>query len=164
MIAVNTSWERVPFADVLYACDMDWWNGTSGQKALKEFKGEKWTQCPDAAKQYGLNWIESRTGQGIGNGFVYTGGGNSGYQALNLAMQWGVVDVILCGFTMAAVEDTQVHWHMDHTGNNPVMNQLQEWGRILGEMERYAPGKIRIHGKSSVTAFPLVDLVPKDRD
>jgi hypothetical protein len=146
----------------LYACDLAWWNGKSGQKALREFKGEKWTQCPDAAKQYGLHWIESRRGEGIGRGFVYTGGGNSGYQALNLALQWGSPDVILCGFTMGAAEHYKnVHWHPDHQGNNPTVTQLCEWGKILGKMTEYAHGKIRMHGESSVTAFPQTELVPQ---
>jgi len=152
----------VPFADVLYACDLSWWEGESGQKALKEFKGEKWTQCNEAAAKFGLQWIESRKGDGIGRGFVYTGGGNSGYQALNLALQWGSPDVILCGFTMGAADQFEnVHWHKDHKGNNPSLDQLYSWGRVMDGMSKFAQGRIRVHGETSLTEFPQVELLPK---
>jgi hypothetical protein len=148
---------------VLYACDLAWWNSESGQKALREFKGEKWTQCPDAAREYNLDWIRSERGEGIGHGYVYTGGGNSGYQAINLAAQWGAAEIFMCGFTMGAVDDPKrTHWHPNHKGNNPSVSQLFAWGNIMGQLPRYLPNRLKLYGRSSIENIPkMTELVPK---
>ena len=48
VIAVNNSWEMVPESDVLYACDLTWWDRYAG--STKDFEGLKYTQTIQAAE------------------------------------------------------------------------------------------------------------------
>lgn len=105
--AVKESYHLAPWADVLYAADADWW---ARLKGVPDFKGEKWTVSPDAAKYYGLNHIEYRVELPWSNqqGLLATGG-NSGFQALNLAVLQGASEVILLGYDMGFAGDKK-HW------------------------------------------------------
>ncbi len=54
-------------------------------------------------------------------------GGNSGFQAINLAVQFGVRKIILVGFDMRV--DRGTHWHGDHVGGlgNPDADKVERW-------------------------------------
>lgn len=57
-------------------------------------------------------------------------GGNSGFHALNLAVQFGVSKIILVGFDMSL--DHGVHWHGKHVGlNNPTVRNVDRWRRCI---------------------------------
>jgi hypothetical protein len=53
-------------------------------------------------------------------------GGNSGFQALGLAVNWGVRKVVLLAFDMGATGGRK-HWHQDHPPElgNPI--QFDRW-------------------------------------
>lgn len=146
---------------MLYAADLPWWESPSGQRALKEFKGEKWTLNKEAADRYGIRFIPGKKGCGVGRGFVFHGGGNSGYQAVNLALQRGVAEMILVGFTMMAINGKK-HWHPDHRGNNPTPDQLAVWASNLDDLQRRTSARMMAHGETALT-FPRVPLVPECR-
>ena len=63
-------------------------------------------------------------------------GGNGGFQALNLAVQFGAVRIILVGYDMTL--DHGVHWHGKHPKglHNPVPGAVARWRRVL---EKSAP-------------------------
>ena len=129
VLAINRSFEVAPFARWLYACDGDFWR--TYLHALT-FHGEKWTQDKPAAQKYGLHYVESRPGTTLGTSFVgwgqtaENGGGNSGFQALNLALHFGATRVLLLGYDMGGK-----HWHEDHTGHcaNPLPHNFDAWIR-----------------------------------
>lgn len=58
-------------------------------------------------------------------------GGNSGFQALNLAVQWGARRVLLVGYDMRI--DLGVHWHGPHGYglNNPTEHLTRRWVAAL---------------------------------
>lgn len=57
-------------------------------------------------------------------------GGNSGFHALNLAMQFGADRVALVGFDMTL--DEGVHWHGRHERlNNPRESNLTRWRKAF---------------------------------
>lgn len=58
-------------------------------------------------------------------------GGNGGFHALNLAVQFGLRKIILCGFDMSLANG--VHWHGRHGGglNNPTQGNIDRWRGIL---------------------------------
>lgn len=59
-------------------------------------------------------------------------GGNSGFQAVNLAVMTGARRVVLLGFDMGF--DGAKHWHSDHEGaglSNPDQRFLAQSARIL---------------------------------
>lgn len=69
-------------------------------------------------------------------------GGNSGFGALNLAVQFGASRIVLVGFDMRLYSpaDAQrlfgstekaVHWHGDHQGlHNPSAGNVTRWRRV----------------------------------
>lgn len=111
VIVVNNTWELVQWADALYACDLCWWE-EYGAKA-SAFAGERWTLSSAAAMRYQLRKVGKRDGQGLctDRGYVNTGG-NSGYQAVNLAYHFGAKRIVLLGFDMH--RNNGGHWHGEH--------------------------------------------------
>ena len=112
VIAINTTYQRAPWADILYACDLPWWVEYH-DKAKSEFRGQFWTQDENAAKKYGLRYIRSVNSPGLSKqaGTIHQGG-NGGYQAIGLAVQAGAKRIVLLGYDMHARGGK--HWHGDH--------------------------------------------------
>ena len=113
VIVINTTYQRAPWADVLYACDAPWWHEYYDQ-ASTESRGQLWTQDKVAAQKYKtLKLIPSFPGAGLSrkSGQINQGG-NGGYQAIGLAHQAGAKRIILLGFDMHAKGGK--HWHGDH--------------------------------------------------
>lgn len=114
MIAVKASWELAPWADVLYGCDKGWWIENRG---VPKFKGLKASASPTVCKVYQdirlvrlVSRAEILTGEigRIGCG-LRSGGGHSGFHAINLAVQFGAKRIVLVGFDMRI--DLGSHWH-----------------------------------------------------
>lgn len=105
IIAVNDSYQLLPFADVLYACDAKWWDVHNG---VPEFSGEKWSTHDEGsnkkittAEKYGLNLVKGESGKGFSvDTSVIHYGDNSGFQAINLAVLLGAKTIFLIGFDM----------------------------------------------------------------
>lgn len=107
IIAVNDAWRRLPFADVLYACDQKFWDYKT-----PDFKGEKWTayneelchENADCARRHGLKIINGEHRHDDGFSFipgVIHFGISSGFQAVNLALvEFGVKHIVMVGFDL----------------------------------------------------------------
>lgn len=162
VIAVNESWRLAPWADVLYCCDPGWWVRRSG---AREFKGARVTADQGAAEHFGLHHITVREGdhrvvlEPLG---VIGDGGNSGFQAVNLAVQFGARRIVLVGFDLQPEEPT--HWHGAHGGGlaNPQQEHLRQWAERLDSQSTVlrAAGVDVLNGSphSALTAYPKVDL------
>lgn len=89
-------------------------------------------------------------------------GGNSGFQAINLAAQFGAARIVLVGFDMRL--DRGVHWHGKHPPglNNPHDIHLTRWRRAIdGAAPNLAALGIQVWNASPVsalTAFPIVSI------
>jgi hypothetical protein len=87
-----------------------------------------------------------------------TGGGNSGFQALNLAAQFGAAKIIMVGFDMRV--DYGVHWHGRHGErlNNPREANMPGWRSALDHaaavLARYGVCVINASPVSTLTAYP----------
>ncbi len=109
VIAINDAYRLAPWADLLYGCDAKWWEWHEG---VPDFKGikvclrycvagngceGKWTEdlYPDI-KSLAYDGIE-----GISTipGLVKSGK-DSGYQAIQLAIQLGAEKIVLLGYDM----------------------------------------------------------------
>lgn len=124
-IAVNNTWTQLFDPDVVYAGDMLWWKVHHKMVKLN-FEAERlWTQDNTAAERYGINRIKGVNRPGLGENMIHTGG-NSGYQAINLAYLWKAKKIILLGFTMREI-DGKKHWHPDH--EKPLVQRIlpDEW-------------------------------------
>lgn len=137
---------------------------------VQEFEGLRISQDPTAAQRYGLNRVFLRKGCGqilmdyaghIGAG-SNSGGGNSGFQALNLALQFGAARVILVGFDMNLAGG--VHWHGRHEArlNNPTDQALARWAEALdGQAAAIAALGVEVVNaspSSSLGAYPKRSL------
>jgi hypothetical protein len=169
LIAVNDAWRLLPFADVLYACDGAWWDM---HKGCPGFQGEKWSShgIPGRvrhndktvqAKRYALNLIEGADGKGFSfdPGRIHYGS-NSGFQAVNLALLWGALRVILIGFDMQP-RDGKRHFFGDHPGGLRNTSNYSGFIRAFETAAKKLPPHIEILNAtpgSALRCFPMVDL------
>jgi len=97
----------------------------------------------------------------VGSGSA-AGGGNSGFQALNLVGQFGVSKIIMVGFDMK--QSNGVHWHGRHGKglNNPNDAGLRAWRTALDRaaetFARYGIAVINASATSALAAFPKMAL------
>ncbi len=77
-------------------------------------------------------------------------GGNSGYQALNLAVLFGARRIALLGFDMRLGSQGEVHHHGPHPAmlRNPTSKLLRDWAKALNAQ---APALMQ-HGVEVVNA------------
>lgn len=123
VIVINSSYKLAPWADVLYACDLKWWN-TNYQEALS-FKNEKWTLSGHAAKKF----------KALRKAGKISTGGNSGHQSLALAGKWGARKIILLGYDFQKTNG-KAHWHPDHPKGMGNGGNFKKWAskiEVLGQ-------------------------------
>lgn len=142
VIAIKKSVELCPWADVVYGCDAAWWIFRNG---LPEFRGLKIAWCGDndhPTPKFGdLHHVRLDTSQNAvfpfarrqyqmlfdECGLIGTGA-NSGYQALNLAVQFGSPRILLIGFD--ASDRGGAHWYGRNdwrNANNPDDDTFKCW-------------------------------------
>lgn len=160
VVVVNNSWQLAAWADVLYASDTDWWreNDHAGFAGLKvsrsEWRGVERVHLRGEPGRYHNDLIFDESG-------VVGSGGSSGFQALNLAIQFGARDIALVGFD--ARVDLGCHWHGCHaTTLNPTEGTAAMWAYHLDRQANalIAAGILvtNCSSTSSLTAFPKTTL------
>lgn len=161
VIAINEGWRLAPWADVLYACDRAWWLHRQG---VPDFEGLKVTADARAASEFGLRRVrvDDVNALQLRSAGVLGSGGNSGFQAVNLAVQFGVQRIVLVGFDLNM--DGGVHWHGLHPGrlNNPTSALLAQWAARLDAqaplLARLGVEVLNASPTSALAAFPKVPL------
>lgn len=157
VMVVNCSFRLLPDAEVLYAGDLQWWERYGEEAAA--FQGEKWTRDEHAALRYRLRRVVRKNGPGLcrERGCVNSGG-NSGYQAVNLAYHFGARRMVLLGFDMHRREGG--HWHGEHVRMLSAPAQhIEVWKR---EFDAIA-FDLRVEGVQVVNATPgsALECFPK---
>lgn len=127
LVVVNTTWRLAPWADMLYAADVLWWQAEPG---LDQFDGLRVGTDKESGKMpAGVIHIpgDKLPGMSSDPNRIHWGN-NSGYQALNIAYLAGACRILLLGFDMRRVGG-RLHWHEDHPRGlkNPDANLLREW-------------------------------------
>jgi len=162
-IAVNDAYLLLPFADSLYAADDEWWILHDG---CRFFRGEKWTTISKnynnrAIKQFGLRFVPSRRlveGFSFEPGIIHQGG-NSGFQAVNLALLWGATRIVLVGFDMQGSHFFGEHPQMPR--RSPAKRNFARWIRHFERAAKLLPDGIKIINAtpdSAMKCFPMMDL------
>lgn len=136
IIAVNNAYQLAPFADMIFACDIQWWYY---HKNLLKFSHGCWTlegvgsHFAKRHKTPVLNEIPFTRDYGIYDDKVHHGG-NSGYMAIQLARLMGFKKIVLIGFDHQHTNG-QTHWHGDHDKRifNKNADDLDRWN---SNMER----------------------------
>lgn len=122
---------RLPWADIGYACDLNWW-----QRYHRETGNFlKLTVDKAAARRFadvnlvGINKNDDRL-ELLKLGTVGWAG-NSGFHCLNLAVQFRVAKIVLVGFDMTTAHG--LHWHGKHPSgmNNPSERNVARWRRCV---------------------------------
>ena len=155
-IVINDSWQLAPWADVLYACDGNWWNKSKG---AMEFQGLKLTIDRRHTIDYdwGIKQVKCNkySDDLFVDGFNRIGwGGNSGFGALNLAVQFRVKKILLVGYDMTVVNGA--HWHDDHPMgmHNPTEKSVRRWKHCIDKVA----DKIKSVGVEVVNCSPVSTL------
>lgn len=132
VIVINDNYKLAPWADILYACDPQWWDWHDGV----DFKGKKYTQDKESADKYGLNYIEGVNEYGLSESpkKIHTGS-NSGIQAINLAYHLGAREIILLGYDQQATGGKS-HWFGDHP--NGVVSNWSKWTGLYADVAKHA--------------------------
>ena len=101
----------------------------------REFKGLKVSQDADAPRAFPeIKRVESRRDRDdllLTEPGIIGWGGNSGFQALNLAAQCAPAKIILVGYDLRL--DRGMHWHGKHPNgqNNPMERNVERWRRAI---------------------------------
>lgn len=156
VMAVNREFESAPWADVLYAADYHFWQAYIDEVRAK-FCGALWTIDKRAAHQFKLNLVARGRGEGYATelGTINTGG-NSGYQAIHLAAQWGAARVIMLGYDMQRT-DGKEHHYGKHKKGLPNGAGFKSW------IPRFKPlfRDLRLRGVEVINAT-RVTAIPED--
>lgn len=164
--AINTSFRRAPWADILYACDGTWWDAVDAKTGVTYFAeasqyfapSEMWTQDKKAADKYNLRWVKSQNGEGVSKrrGVIHQGA-NSAFQVMNLLYLSGVRKFILLG-----VDCKGGHWHGKHPQSIDRGHPYGEWKKAFASMARdfNAEGVevVNCSPGTALKAFPVGNL------
>lgn len=170
VVAISDAWRLVPFADVLYAPDAEWWDY---HKGCRDFGGERWSSHSlpnndklEAAERHGLSLVRGIEGEGFSldpKRIHY--GSNAGFQGINLAihMLGGRGRVILVGFDMRVVCGRH-HFFVEHPpAIQPVAATDDKYRRWFHEFKRAAqlcPPAIEIINATPDSALPYFRMMP----
>lgn len=118
VLAVSLAFRFLPRPPhVVYACDGRWWDSFFPE--ARATGAALWSAHKRAAQQYRLNHIRVEPeAPGFSTDKTYVhGGGNSGYQALNLAMHLGATKALLVGYDMKPDEHGKQHAFGEYSGS-----------------------------------------------
>jgi hypothetical protein len=154
-IAINTTFRLAPFAWMLYGADQTWWDHQQHRDA-RAFAGLK-VSC-EAVK--GVLQVQNTGPSGFDpHPWCVRTGGNSGYQALHIAVHTGARRVVLCGMDMNGC-----HWHGPHPRELKV-TQLSTYEAWRDRMKALAPTLAKMGVDvanctpgSALTCFRMADL------
>lgn len=124
-----------PWADILYAADAKWWRHYH-ERALA-FVGRKVTikdTLPWAAVYSLKQSVEHPTFDPRPTHLA--SGGNSGYQAVHLAVHLGATRIVLLGFDMKTGRLGRRHWFGSHPGRLDSRGNFTTWLRAFEKLSK----------------------------
>ena len=127
------------------------------------FKGELVTQwSQDREKQFaeenGINPVKGASLPGLGKDILHYGG-NSGYQAINLAYLRGATHIYLIGYNMGAGGNT--HFFGDHSGGLVSGNYagfVEQFDRLSQDLAEEGVTVINCTPDTALYQFPIGKL------
>ena len=157
VIAIYRNIELVPWAEVVYGCDEAWWKGEEG---LKKYKGIKMSYgvMPQYKDIHRVKVVE-REDFLLNEPMEIGSGGNSGFQAINLAVQFGVTDIVLVGYDCKGQ-----HWFGRNRAplNNPAESNFQRWLKAFEfgakTLQKNGVSVVNTSMDSRISCFPKMPL------
>lgn len=159
VIAINDAYRLAPWADVLYACDAQWWAAHQG---VPSFQGLKFGLEPGAAK-WGVQTLVPTGDTGLERSPAgLRTGKNSGYQGIGVAVHLGAVLVILLGYDMAPATDGREHWFGSHPAAirraSPYGSFLQKFETLPEALRPLGVTVINCSRMTALKTFPRLSL------
>lgn len=164
-LAINSAIDLLPGADALYACDARWWELRRG---CPGYRGVRITASRRARDAWGVNLALCDKATGDAPLMARRGtigwGRNSGFQALNLALQFQPPVILLIGYDMHA--RAGLHCHPDHPVplSNPRPESFRAWARAVDGVapvaRRFGVRVINCTPGSALEAFERMALGP----
>lgn len=158
VIVVNTSYQRAPWADALYACDEIWWRW---HKGVPEFQGLKFAMNRTAARWPGVTVLKNLGADGLSlNPTGLKHGKNSGYAAIGLAVLLGASRILLLGYDMQRGPHGEAHWHPNHPNHreNPFPQWLRLFGTLVAPLQQARVEVINCTRRTALECFPRQPL------
>ena len=144
VIAINDVWKLAPDADVLFACDVKWWQAHP-EAAL--FRGKRFV-CQDNPR---ISYAKYLPPHPIGSG------SNSALQAAYWAAGQGAQKIVLFGIDLRPDELT--HWHGQHADRNPTVNTFararKAWADFAAKTECEV---VNCSARSALECFPKATI------
>lgn len=163
---IKSSWRLAPFADALYGLDKGWWIANLG---AHKFRGLKFSPSPTICRVYrDIRYVRLRpfaklltAETGVVGCGLRTGGGHSGFQAINLAVQFGAKRILLVGFDMTLGHGA--HWKDDERGvGKPDDGRIRSWREAMdgcaAQFSELGVDVINCTPQSALTAYPKMAL------
>lgn len=167
VIAVNDAYKIVPHANILYACDRQWWEWHNGCPKFGGYKlqhdhavhDDTTGNIPpypaiDVILSSGLSGFDDNPAR------IRTGG-NSGYQALHIAMHLGAKKIILLGYDMHA-KGIKSHWFGEHPNGRQSDSRYADWLKEFPALQAAATLRnqqiINCTPNSDLKCFPMMSI------
>lgn len=147
-----------PWADVLYAADHKWWECYQ-DRALK-FVGYKISIRSGPFKEVHYVQQSSLRTYDPRPDYLVTGN-NSGYQAIHLAVHFGVKRILLLGYDMK-LQGKKKHWFGDHPKRLNSLGNFPAWRTRMDlfavDLKKLGVEVINCTEGSALTCFPKKHL------
>jgi len=162
VVAVNNAYTVIPWADVLYFMDCEWYNWN--KEKILSFAGLKITTCKKLDKIPGFLSLQ----HGIRNGVdmrpeFLSRGASSGQGAMNVAIKLGAKELVLIGFDMRVVDGVH-NFHNDHGRKVPASIYLDQHAKSLKYMVPIAESLgIKIVNCTQDSAIDFISIEPLEK-
>jgi hypothetical protein len=163
VIVINDSYKLAPWAEILYSCDFNWWQL---HKGARDFAGLRLSYDQRACREYGLQRViieQVGSDNLLLDKPTYIGaGGNSGFQALNLALQFGATGIMLIGIDCSL--DHGMHWHGRHPMplSNPMHINIERWRKafdgVAPHVQRLGVDVVNCSEISKLAQYPKMTI------
>lgn len=151
-IVINDTYRLAPWSDMLYAADVQWWQQA---KEASSFRGLK----VSVSSVPGVLQLQNTGTEGFEPHLMgIRTGGNSGYQAVHIAIHGQAARILLCGFDMS--NRAGLHWHGAHPAplRNTDDHSYTRWVERFAALKNIGPEIINCTPGSAITCFPSMDL------
>jgi hypothetical protein len=150
-IVTNTTFKRCLWADVLFAFDGAWLK-CYRTEFQETFEGEVVTYS-QLGKMLGAQPLHSQP--------WFRNFGNSGVNAISLAVATGAKRVVMLGYDCQRT-DGKVHWHGDHPRPLGNAGSMVKWPKHFERVAKYAKEKgvevVNASRQTALTCFPRMML------
>jgi hypothetical protein len=157
VIAINDAYRLAPWADVLYACDDQWFRW---HRDVPGFAGLKYTIDPRAASRPRVQLLRNTGSTGLETDpSGLRTGANSGYQAINLAVHLGAARILLLGYDMQR-RGGRDHWFGAHPNQTSPPFQLfrRQFGALVDPLAARGVTVLNCTPDSALDVFPCQPL------